>query len=49
VRRELGDRLQVLRGRTEDVGRSAVEQRLDHLADPAEVVLVAVPGVGVAS
>ena len=31
----------------EDVGRSVVEQRLDRLADPVEVVVVAVVGVGV--
>ncbi len=42
-----GQVVEVLRGLAEDVRRHPVEQRLDQLADPLDVVLVAVHGVGV--
>ena len=47
VRGQLGQVVEVLGRLAEDVRRRLVEQRLDHLADPLHVVLVAVHRVGV--
>ena len=47
VREEPSDVLPVLRTRAEDVRGHAVEQRLDELLDPRDVVLVAIHRVGV--